>query len=166
MISEPEDQYVTEGSDVVLEAPVTGQPFPLITWFYNDDIIADDEHFELDEDNDSQLMLQNVLLSHAGVYRFSATNTLGSVEGHIRIFVKPEKEKCLPEETTDGSGVRSDTNGQVNGHAGMTANEEDGDVCIVETEPISLNELADYISKMNRKHKREFKRQFGVCVTT
>ncbi len=130
-----------------------GQPLPEITWFYNDDIIGDDDHFELDEENDSNLLLMNVQIQHAGVYNFTATNSLGTVNGQIRLFVEQEKKSVVDND------VDNDT---VHVHNGTV--HVDNDEQIIKTKEIALKQLADYILKMNKKNKREFKRQFEVSI--
>ncbi len=130
-----------------------GQPLPEITWFYNDDIIGDDDHFELDEENDSNLLLMNVQIHHAGVYNFTATNSLGTVNGQIRLFVEQEKKSVVDND------VDNDTVHVQNGTVHV-----DNDEQIIKTKEIALKQLADYILKMNKKNKREFKRQFEVSI--
>ena len=141
IISKLDDLFVTEGVDTLIHAPVVGNPSPEITWFYNDDIIGDDQHFGLDEEDDSNLLLSNVQLFHAGVYQFTATNSLGSVNGQIRLFVEQEK-KLINNASSASAPAMVDQR--------------------VETKAIPLKQFADYVLKTNQKNKREFKRQFAV----
>ena len=91
-----------------------------------------------------------MLLSHAGVYRFTATNSLGSVEGQIRVLVKQEKQPVSVSEDNNETKHSASSNGAVVSTA-------------IEGKSVTLNEFGEYVSKMNKKNKREFKRQFQVC---
>lgn len=73
-----------------MKAEVSGNPFPVIIWYFDNKIIADDNHYELE--NENMLILHKITSKHAGVYQFTASNALGTVEGHIRVFVQKEEE--------------------------------------------------------------------------
>ena len=92
-----------------------------------------------------------MLISHAGVYKFIATNSLGSAEGQIRVLVKQEKQPVSVSEDKNETKHSATSNGAVISTA-------------IEGKSVALNEFGEYVSKMNRKNKREFKRQFQVCV--
>ena len=89
MNSPTNDINAKEGDEVVITLDITGQPYPAITWFYNNKIIADDEYYELQEEN--ELLIHNVRGYHSGVYQYSATNAMGTIEGQVRVFVVKEE---------------------------------------------------------------------------
>ena len=105
--SELKDQHVQEGEDVVIQVIATGSPE--IIWYTNGQIIADDKHFELDEDNGSTLIIHDVKMTHAGVYEFTATNSLGSVKGQMRVFVKQEKGPPVDEVVPSKESLNSES---------------------------------------------------------
>ena len=90
LISKSGDITVNVGEDVVMKVEVSGDPLPVIIWYYDNKIIADDNHFELE--NENELVIHKIAWKHAGVYQFTASNSLGTVDGQIRVFVQREDE--------------------------------------------------------------------------
>ena len=138
--SELKDQHVQEGEDVVIQVIATGSPE--IIWYTNGQIIADDKHFELDEDNGSTLIIHDVKMTHAGVYEFTATNSLGSVKGQMRVFVKQKKGPPVDEVVPSKESLNSESVLQL----------------------VYLSQLAGYVSDLINNCNGGFKRQFQVST--
>ena len=135
MKSPTNDINAKEGDEVVITLDIMGQPYPAITWFYNNKIIADDEHYELQEEN--ELLIHNVRGYHSGVYQYSATNALGTIEGQIRVFV-----------------VKEDTTLDVSLHSHTQDNEN--------VNPILVSEWADHVEQLGNLDGCGFKKEFQV----
>ena len=129
-----------EGEDVVIQVIATGSPE--IIWYNNGQIIADDKHYELDEDNGSTLIIHDVRMTHAGVYEFTATNSLGSVKGQMRVFVKQEKGAAVDEVVPSKESLNSESVLQL----------------------VYLSQLAGYVSDLINNCNGGFKRQFQVSI--
>ena len=64
-MSPTEDINAEKGDDVILKLCVGGEPRPDVTWFFNNQIIGDDKHYEMSEE-DNTLLIHNVLPVHEG----------------------------------------------------------------------------------------------------
>lgn len=88
--SELPDIHTELSEEVVLAIDISGVPPPDVTWYFNNQIIAEDNHYELEED--TVLLIHDIQFKHAGIYNFTACNTLGEANGRIRLFVEGEAE--------------------------------------------------------------------------
>ena len=82
----------SEGEQVTLTVKVTGIPTPTITWLFNGRKLKNDYSTEVGKDG--SLTLMAVEPKHAGTYTFTASNTVGSVEGCTKLVVRAEDEEC------------------------------------------------------------------------
>lgn len=135
MNSPTNDINAKEGDEVVITLDITGQPYPAITWFYNNKIIADDEYYELQEEN--ELLIHNVRGYHSGVYQYSATNALGTIEGQVRVFV-------VKEETTLDVSLHNHTQHNEN------------------INPILVSEWGEHVEQLGNIDGCGFKKEFQV----
>ena len=87
MEAQSDDIHASEGEEVALWVQVRGDPIPQITWIHNGKVVDTEEEDEEGID-DSQLMLHNVQASHAGVYKFEATNSNIEREIHFYLFFR------------------------------------------------------------------------------
>lgn len=84
-----DDVEVNEGSSAILEAKVTGNPKPQITWFWgNEEIKVDERHRFIYEDEESySLLIKSVKRTDAGQYKLKAVNHLGKAETSAKLYV-------------------------------------------------------------------------------
>ena len=89
--SEGPDIHTEVSEEVVIKIDISGIPTPDVTWYFNNQIIAEDAHYELEED--TVLLIHDIQLKHAGIYNFTASNALGEVSGRVRLFVEGTTEQ-------------------------------------------------------------------------
>lgn len=65
----------------MLKLKVLGSPPPTIAWYHNGDMVTSDYALEVREDG--TLVFVCVELIHAGVYKFTVSNSAGSVQGQV-----------------------------------------------------------------------------------
>lgn len=74
-----------EGQRVVLQPKVSGSPPPSVAWYHNGAMVSSNYAQEVQEDG--SLMFVCVEFKHAGVYRFTVSNSAGSVQGQVGVAV-------------------------------------------------------------------------------
>lgn len=131
--AQSDDVHAMEGEEVALWVQVRGDPLPQITWMHNGKVVDTEEEDEEGID-DSQLILHSVKASHAGVYKFEATNNLGTIEGQIRLFVTTTGD------AGEGAPVRRS----------------------IQSNPIPVPKFADYMSEMLLHNHRGLREQYNV----
>ena len=131
--AQSDDIHAMEGEEVALWVQVRGDPLPQITWIHNGKVVDTEEEDEEGID-DSQLMLHSVQASHAGVYKFEATNNLGTIEGQIRLFVTTTGD------ADKGAPVRRS----------------------IQSNPIPVRKYADYLSEMLPHNHKGLREQYKV----
>ena len=87
--------HVTEGESVLLHVKVTGAPKPTLVWYFESNELQPDYSTEVAEE-DGSVSIPSAEARHAGVYKLVATNTAGSVEKEVKLFVHNE-EKHIPD---------------------------------------------------------------------
>ena len=65
-----QDVTTPSGQAVTLRLCVGGKPRPDVTWFFNNQIIGDDEHYEMSEDDDS-LIIRDIKTMHSGIIHYN-----------------------------------------------------------------------------------------------
>lgn len=147
-----EDISTKVGDEVIIKLDISGEPRPDITWFFDSQILADDQYIELEED--TQLVIHNIQAHHSGVYHFTASNSLGTIEGSVRVFVPKELHKediNFSEPTLDGAN---------------NSNYSDvGREVIFEGNKVLLCNWADHVETMSEGHGKGFKNEFQVSAT-
>ena len=83
--------HAREGEEVTLRVAAKGVPKPMISWHHQGRRMKNDYATVLEEDGSLKFVC--VEGRHAGVYNFTATNTLGSVEGTRTLVVETEAEQ-------------------------------------------------------------------------
>ena len=89
--SEMPDLHTEVSEEVAIKIDISGVPVPDITWYFNSQIIAEDTHYELEDD--TVLLIHDIQLKHAGIYNFTASNPLGEASGRVRLFVEGINEQ-------------------------------------------------------------------------
>ena len=70
-----------EGQKVVFHPKVSGSPPPTVAWYHEVSMVAAD--YAIDVQEDGTLTFVCVELKHAGTYRFTVSNSAGSVQGQV-----------------------------------------------------------------------------------
>jgi len=99
-----------EGKQVTLTVKVAGSPTPSITWLFNGKKVEDDYSTEVGKDG--SLTFTCVELKHAGTYTFSVSNSMGRVEGCIKLVVHTEDEDCISTLKVDSIPVAKEKFGE------------------------------------------------------
>uniref|UniRef100_A0ABM5EUL5 Ig-like domain-containing protein n=1 Tax=Pogona vitticeps TaxID=103695 RepID=A0ABM5EUL5_9SAUR len=82
-----------EGDSVVLECFISAEPLPIVTWFWNDQVLNPTENFCLEEENGIyKLCVRKVSMSDTGTYKCVAENKAGVVETACDLSVDPAVE--------------------------------------------------------------------------
>ncbi len=71
-----------EGQRVTFRPKVGGSPAPTVAWYHEGSMVAPD--YAIDVQEDGTLTFVCVELKHAGTYRFTVSNSAGSVQGQVR----------------------------------------------------------------------------------
>ncbi|KAG7177543.1 Peroxidasin-like 6, partial [Homarus americanus] len=87
----PADVDVKFGGTAYFTCKVEGNPQPEVVWFHNNEVIGDNERYNIL--NDGTLMIENTQDGDVGYYECMATNPMGEV--------KSRKAKMVPEEQQD-----------------------------------------------------------------
>ena len=141
--AQSEDIHAQEGEEVAMWIQVDGDPTPQVTWTHNGKLVYIEDDIEEEEYNDdSQLVLHSVQASHAGVYQFEATNTWGTIDGRIRLFVETS--------AVSHSDVCDNTNVKLS----------------VKSNPIPLPKLVEYIAEIQPHNYRELREQYRVSTSS
>ena len=99
-----------EGKQVTLTVKVAGSPTPIITWLFTGKKVKNDYSIEVGEDG--SMTFTCVELKHAGTYTFSVSNSVGRVEGCIKLVVHTEDEDCTSTPKVDSSPVAKEKFGE------------------------------------------------------
>ncbi len=97
----PADTTAMEGEIVRVQPIVTGTPQPTVAWYYEGQLMASDYATELSEDG--TLTFVCVETKHSGTYRYTVSNSAGSVQGQVKIVGEEGREEGREE----GGGGRS-----------------------------------------------------------
>ena len=85
----PAEETVEEGTTVSFACKIVGFPKPTVTWYKDDDIIANDARAKIDVDeNIHSICLKDVSKCDGGVYRCKAVNLEGSSTNNLYVSVK------------------------------------------------------------------------------
>ena len=76
---------------MLLNVKVTGAPKPTLVWYFEGQELQPDYSTEVVEE-DGSVSIASAETRHAGVYKLVATNTAGSVEKEVKLFVHNEEE--------------------------------------------------------------------------
>lgn len=82
----------TQGQLVQLQCTVTGDPFPVVTWYHDGTAVIPNANIGLNT-NSTVLTFNPVMKTNEGVYTCAATNALGSDNTTITLTVIG-KHKC------------------------------------------------------------------------
>ena len=82
-----------EGEAVVFAPSVTGTPAPTIAWFHDGHMLS--ANYALEIGDDGSLTFVSVETKHAGVYRFTVSNSAGSVQGQVSAVCTQNKLHAL-----------------------------------------------------------------------
>ncbi|XP_033761247.1 hemicentin-1-like [Pecten maximus] len=87
----PKNTSAIENSDVILECPAKGTPFPEITW-YKDDVKLSSNDFGVNILPDGSLQLKSISAQDTGEYRCLAINVAGEVDHttKLKVLVAPK----------------------------------------------------------------------------
>ena len=70
-----------EGQRVTFRPKVSGAPPPTVAWYHEGSMVASD--YAIDVEEDGTLTFVSVELKHAGVYKFTVSNSAGSLQGQV-----------------------------------------------------------------------------------
>ena len=132
----PKDKIAEVGEQVVFQPRVSGNPEPTIAWYHDGAMVTSDYSLELDERG--KLTIVSVELKHAGVYRYTVSNNLGSVQGQVSLFVLGEKGGLQ----TDGT---------------LTFQPQ-----TIQSVPVPLSEFGQYVEDLHISGNKGFREQFSV----
>lgn len=130
----PQDKIAEVGEQVVFHPKVSGNPEPTVAWYHDGSMITPDYSIELDDKG--KLTIVSVEQKHAGVYRYTVSNNLGSVQGQVSLFVLGEK-----------GGVETD---------GTTTFQPQS----MESYPVALGDFGQYVADLHLSGNRGFRDQF------
>lgn len=85
IVKQPKDVIALEGEKVTITPEVAGVPPPSIAWYHDGGMVIPDYATEISDKG--QLMFVCVEKKHAGVYRFTVSNTAGSIQGHVSAII-------------------------------------------------------------------------------
>ncbi|XP_060069782.1 hemicentin-1-like [Ylistrum balloti] len=87
----PTNTSAIENSDVILECPASGTPFPEITW-YKDDVLLSPNDLGVNFLSDGSLELRSISAQDSGEYRCLAVNVAGEVDHttKLKVLVAPK----------------------------------------------------------------------------
>ena len=132
----PQDKIAEVGEQVIFHPKVIGNPDPTVAWYHDGAMVMPDYSIELDAQG--KLTIVSVEQKHAGVYRYTVSNSLGSVQGQVSLFVLGEK-----------GGVETD---------GTTTFQPQ----TVQSIPIPLGEFGQYVADLHLSSNKGFRDQFFV----
>ena len=132
----PQDKIAEVGEQVVFHPKVTGNPEPTVAWYHDGAMVMADYSIELDERG--KLTIVSVEQKHAGVYRYTVSNNLGSVQGQVSLFVLGEKGG----EETDGTTTFQPQS--------------------IQSIPVPLGEFGQYVADLHLSSNKGFRDQFFV----
>ena len=84
----PRDMMALEGEQVVFEPKFHGSPPPSIAWYHNGCMVVSDYSIKLSESG--KLTIVCAESRHNGRYRFTVSNSAGSVQGQVTLAVCSE----------------------------------------------------------------------------
>ncbi|KAK6627495.1 hypothetical protein RUM44_009973 [Polyplax serrata] len=88
------DQTVVEGKTVLLECVIVGQPEPEVIWYRDGEPVKEsDDILLLFQGDHCSLLIKDVYVEDAGVYKVVAINCAGEVSSCCRLRVNPAKEE-------------------------------------------------------------------------
>ena len=93
IIEFPTATHAIEGEGVVFKVVVRGNPFPSLTWYFQDTPLESDYNMEIKPDG--SLHITSAELKNTGIYKFLAKNSKGSVEKEVKLTVACEEEEDL-----------------------------------------------------------------------
>ena len=79
---------------MVFKVVVRGNPFPSLTWYFQDTPLESDYNMEIKPDG--SLNITSTELKNNGIYKLLAKNAIGSVEKEVKLTVAPEEEEVKP----------------------------------------------------------------------
>ena len=80
---------IMEGDGVVIKVLVTGDPEPLIKWYYEGAELMSNISREIL--SNGSLVISSSAQRHSGIYKMTADNTHGSAEKIIQLFIVANK---------------------------------------------------------------------------
>lgn len=79
--------YTDEEDEITLQVDFNGNPYPVITWFFDGMRLDEDKNEGREVTEEGFLYISKVQRNHAGTYDFIISNTSGSVEGCTKLIV-------------------------------------------------------------------------------
>ena len=95
----PTDTHAIEGEGVVFKVVVRGNPFPSLTWYFQDTPFESDYNMEIKPD--CSLHITSAELKNTGIYKLIVKNSKGSVENEVKLTVTPEEEEVKVTESNE-----------------------------------------------------------------
>ena len=84
----PKDMMALEGEQVVFDPKFHGSPPPSIAWYHNGCMVVSDYSIKLSESGKLTILCAEP--RHNGKYRFTVSNSAGSVQGQVTLAVCSE----------------------------------------------------------------------------
>ena len=82
------DTKLSEGDDLLLKMKIEGVPTPDVSFFKDDQLLADDKNYEIVQDDENVVLKKSdVTIEDSGVYACEITNDLGTQKCQTRIDV-------------------------------------------------------------------------------
>ena len=116
---------------MLLHVEVSGAPKPTLVWYFEGKELRPDYSIDVVEE-DGSLSIPSADTRHAGVYKLVATNTAGSVEKEVKLFVHKEGE---------------DTSGVVDKKV---------------LKPVTVAEFGKYVEELHADGNKQFRKQYKV----
>ena len=116
---------------------VSGEPQPIVTWYYDGEPVRTDYSHEIGADG--SLAIPSTVLKHSGVYKAVVANEYGSEEREVKLTVYEE-------------GGTQSMDAAIRHH-------------VVSSRPIPIPEFGKYVAKLHANSNQAFKDLYQVCVT-
>ena len=125
---------MSEGEYVLLYVTVSGNPPPILTWYHNSESITTDPSIEVG--GDGTLSIPSMEERHVGTYRLVASNCYGSCYEEMVLDLEDEDTFVLRRAESIAS--------------------------MVDSSPVPVSSLEEYVSLHHRKNNEAFHFQFLV----
>lgn len=86
----PEDKTILEGDVVTYSCSALGDPFPAVTWTFNDTMLSNGDKYQVETSGPDigQLRIMNTTFSDRGEYMCTYSNTVGSASTSVILTVQ------------------------------------------------------------------------------
>ena len=82
---------VNVGTGAILDCLATGNPMPVVTWFFNSALVLTSESSRVLQAANNSLLVSDVLVSDEGQYLCQARNVAGTESATIQLIVHGER---------------------------------------------------------------------------